>query len=76
MFSVLESENKYRTFIENYKYVVTSACEICHSLECDPSHSGLFSLALQPQKNTFLLSSAVYFCGLIPVSLCDPSQNG
>jgi len=76
MFSVLESENKYRTFIEKCKDAPGVTGSNGHSLECDPSHRGSFPLALQPQKNTFLLSSAVYFCGLIPVPLWDPSQNG
>lgn len=45
-------------------------------LLCEPSQSGDFPVALQPQKKTFLLSSAVYFIGVKSVPLCEASQNG
>jgi hypothetical protein len=46
------------------------------SLLCEPSQSGDFPVALQPQKNTFLLSSDVNFWGAKVVPLWEPSQNG
>ncbi len=43
---------------------------------CEPSQSGAFADCLQPQKNTFLDASAVYFIGAKLDPLWDPSQNG
>jgi hypothetical protein len=41
-----------------------------------PSHIGCNCVSLQPQKNTFFDSLALYFTGENPVCLWDPSQNG
>jgi hypothetical protein len=43
---------------------------------CVPSQNGLPSVALQPQNHTSSVFSAVYIIGAMPVSLCEPSQNG
>jgi len=56
--------------------VRATAQSVDHSLEWDPSQNGAFALALQPQKYTFLLASAVNFWGAMPLSLWDPSQKG
>src|ERR1039458_9110368 len=43
---------------------------------CDPSQKGACCECLHPHQATLLASVISALTGTIPVSLCDPSQNG
>ena len=44
--------------------------------EWEPSQNGLSFVFLQLHKKTSLLSMASNLTGVLPVSLCEPSQKG
>ena len=55
---------------------VLEVVEACQPKNSPALQSGAFADALHPQKNIFLVASAVIFTGAMPVSLWLPSQKG